>query len=181
MDAPPDYWVLVPFYSNLDHLRQTLQSVVAQTDRRWRAIVVDDSPVDPGVGDVVDGTGRPADLDRTQPDQPWCRRIVQPVLRAGRCARRRTGDDPARRRPARARLHRGGQGSARRLAGRGVRRDERHGGRRRWRASAHRARHRQALVVAQARDRARSASEACSCCCAVSSSTALRSRTGWRR
>jgi glycosyltransferase involved in cell wall biosynthesis len=54
MDAPPDYWVLVPFYDNLDFLRQTLQSVVAQTDPKWRAIVVDDSPIDRGVHAVIE-------------------------------------------------------------------------------------------------------------------------------
>jgi glycosyltransferase involved in cell wall biosynthesis len=52
-----DYLVLVPFYSNLDYLRETLLSVVRQTDPRWRAIVVDDSPVDPGVAPLVAGIG----------------------------------------------------------------------------------------------------------------------------
>ncbi|MBI5088477.1 MAG: glycosyltransferase family 2 protein [Actinobacteria bacterium] len=52
-----DYVVLIPFYSNVGYLRETLQSVVAQTDRRWRAIVVDDSPSDVGVADVVASFG----------------------------------------------------------------------------------------------------------------------------
>jgi glycosyltransferase involved in cell wall biosynthesis len=52
-----EYCVLVPFYSNLDHLRNSLLSVVAQTDRSWRVVVVDDSPVDPGVGDLVAALG----------------------------------------------------------------------------------------------------------------------------
>jgi len=55
--VPDVYWVLVPFYSNLEYLRQTLQSVVAQTDPMWRAVVVDDSPEDPGVGALLDALG----------------------------------------------------------------------------------------------------------------------------
>ncbi|MGD9996112.1 MAG: glycosyltransferase family 2 protein [Ilumatobacteraceae bacterium] len=52
-DPVSDYLVLVPFYSNLAYLRETLMSVVAQTDAHWRAVVVDDSPVDPGVRELV--------------------------------------------------------------------------------------------------------------------------------
>ena len=49
----PEYFVAVPFYSNLEYLRQTLASVIAQTDQRWRAIVVDDSPHEQGVHALV--------------------------------------------------------------------------------------------------------------------------------
>jgi glycosyltransferase involved in cell wall biosynthesis len=44
---------MVPFYSNIDYLRQTLHSVIAQTDPRWRCVVVDDSPDDQGIESLV--------------------------------------------------------------------------------------------------------------------------------
>ena len=49
----PDYWVMVPFYSNVEYLWQTLHSVIAQTDRGWRCVVVDDSPDDQGIDSLV--------------------------------------------------------------------------------------------------------------------------------
>lgn len=54
MNTPDVYWITVPFYSNLDYLRETMRSVVAQTDPNWRAIIVDDSVVDVGVQSVLD-------------------------------------------------------------------------------------------------------------------------------
>jgi glycosyltransferase involved in cell wall biosynthesis len=57
MNAPADYWVMVPFYSNVGYLRETMRSVLAQTDLNWRAIIVDDSLVDPGVQSLVDQLG----------------------------------------------------------------------------------------------------------------------------
>ena len=53
----PDYWVMVPFYSNVEYLRQTLHSVIAQTDPGWRCVVVDDSPEDQGIDTLVADLG----------------------------------------------------------------------------------------------------------------------------
>jgi glycosyltransferase involved in cell wall biosynthesis len=52
MLTPQSYLVLVPFYSKPRYLRLTLQSVIAQTDPDWSAVVVDDSP-NGGEADVV--------------------------------------------------------------------------------------------------------------------------------
>lgn len=43
----------IPFRGRLDHLQQALQSVLAQDDPRWRAIVVDDANPDPGAAALV--------------------------------------------------------------------------------------------------------------------------------
>jgi glycosyltransferase involved in cell wall biosynthesis len=68
MNAPSehlaDYWVMVPFYSNIDYLRQTMQSVLAQTDPNWRAVIVDDSPTD-----RPDGAGVQALVDELRDDR----------------------------------------------------------------------------------------------------------------
>ncbi|MFN6121442.1 MAG: glycosyltransferase family 2 protein [Actinomycetes bacterium] len=45
MPARP-YAVTVPYYANPGYLRETLDSVVAQTDADWICVVVDDSPDD---------------------------------------------------------------------------------------------------------------------------------------
>jgi len=55
---PPSYAVTVPYYSNAAYLRETLDSVVAQTDPDWCCIVVDDSP-DAGAAAVVGAVGDP--------------------------------------------------------------------------------------------------------------------------
>ena len=47
----------VPFYSNLDYLRETMRSVVAQTDPDWRAVIVDDSMAGGDVQSVLDELG----------------------------------------------------------------------------------------------------------------------------
>ena len=53
MGAGSTYLVLVPFHSRPAYLRATLASVVAQTDREWAAVVVDDSPDGADVPAVV--------------------------------------------------------------------------------------------------------------------------------
>jgi glycosyltransferase involved in cell wall biosynthesis len=50
----PEYLVLVPYYSNLGYLAETLRSVVGQRDGNWRCVVVDDSPGGEGVVGLVD-------------------------------------------------------------------------------------------------------------------------------
>lgn len=59
MSASTSFLLAVPYYSGVDHLRLTLASVLAQDDPCWACVVVDDSPVDHGVGDVVVGLGDP--------------------------------------------------------------------------------------------------------------------------
>ncbi len=49
----PELSVGIPFYSGLDFLRRTLDSLLAQSDPRWRAFVSDDSP-DPLTGQQVE-------------------------------------------------------------------------------------------------------------------------------
>jgi glycosyltransferase involved in cell wall biosynthesis len=49
----PDIVVTVPFYRDLALLEQALRSVVAQTDRAWRAVVVDDGSPIGGVEGVL--------------------------------------------------------------------------------------------------------------------------------
>ena len=43
----------LPFFSNLGYLGEALRSLVAQTDQRWTAIVVDDASPESGADDVV--------------------------------------------------------------------------------------------------------------------------------
>ena len=45
--------VAIPFFSNLDYLGIALRSVIAQTDRTWTAIVVDDVGPEPGAEQLV--------------------------------------------------------------------------------------------------------------------------------
>lgn len=52
----PGYLVLIPYYAGPELLTVTLRSVIAQTDRGWRCIVVDDSPAD-DAGPVVRALG----------------------------------------------------------------------------------------------------------------------------
>lgn len=49
--------VALPFYSNLDYLETALRSVVAQTDARWTAIVVDDASPEHGAEELVAALG----------------------------------------------------------------------------------------------------------------------------
>ena len=44
MRSPIRLMLLVPFYANAAFLERTLRSVIAQDDRQWEAVVVDDSP-----------------------------------------------------------------------------------------------------------------------------------------
>ncbi|MEK7422236.1 MAG: glycosyltransferase [Actinomycetota bacterium] len=57
MPMPPSYLVLVPFYENPMYLRATMQSVLAQTDQDWSALVVDDSIAGDAAGSVVSELG----------------------------------------------------------------------------------------------------------------------------
>jgi glycosyltransferase involved in cell wall biosynthesis len=50
--SSPDVSIGIPFYSGLPFLRRTLDSLLAQSDRNWRAFVSDDSP-DPDTGRQV--------------------------------------------------------------------------------------------------------------------------------
>jgi glycosyltransferase involved in cell wall biosynthesis len=53
----PSVCIAIPFYSNLTYLAAALRSLVAQTDPRWTAVVVDDvGPVD-GADRMVAGVG----------------------------------------------------------------------------------------------------------------------------
>jgi len=45
--------VAIPFFSNLDYLGIALRSLVAQTDGKWTAIVVDDVGPDLGAEQLV--------------------------------------------------------------------------------------------------------------------------------
>ena len=47
--------VAIPFFSNLGYLDTALRSLIAQTDRNWTAIVVDDASPEPGAGELVAG------------------------------------------------------------------------------------------------------------------------------
>jgi glycosyltransferase involved in cell wall biosynthesis len=58
-ESVAEYFVMVPFYDNVEYLRDTLRSVLAQSDPHWRAIIVDDSPTDRGVAALVDELGDP--------------------------------------------------------------------------------------------------------------------------
>ena len=49
--------VAIPFFSNLDYLGVALQSLVAQTDAMWTAIVVDDCSPEAGAEQVVAALG----------------------------------------------------------------------------------------------------------------------------
>ena len=51
------FCVALPFYSNLDYLETALRSVLAQTDARWTAIVVDDASPEQGADQVVAALG----------------------------------------------------------------------------------------------------------------------------
>lgn len=51
--------VCIPFYRDLDYLREAIDSVRAQDDERWRLLVRDDGPEDVGAGDLVRGYGDP--------------------------------------------------------------------------------------------------------------------------
>ena len=57
MGTEPEYLVLVPYYSNLGYLAETLRSVAAQRDGSWRCVVVDDSPGGDSVARLVDSLG----------------------------------------------------------------------------------------------------------------------------
>ena len=47
----------VPYYSNLEYLDVALRSIVAQSDPRWTAIVVDDAGPEPGAAELVAAIG----------------------------------------------------------------------------------------------------------------------------
>jgi glycosyltransferase involved in cell wall biosynthesis len=49
----PRICVAIPFFSNLGYLDAALRSLVAQTDPRWTAVVVDDASPELGAADVV--------------------------------------------------------------------------------------------------------------------------------
>jgi len=49
--------VSIPFFSRLDYLRTALDSLVAQHDRDWTAIVIDDCSPEPGAAEVVADIG----------------------------------------------------------------------------------------------------------------------------
>ena len=49
--------VAIPFFSNLDYLGVALQSLVAQTDAMWTAVVVDDDSPEAGAEQVVAALG----------------------------------------------------------------------------------------------------------------------------
>lgn len=53
MASSGDMVLTVPFYAGAGYLERTLASVVAQRDRAWRCIVVDDSVVDQGIAGLV--------------------------------------------------------------------------------------------------------------------------------
>ncbi len=53
----PSVCVAIPFYSNLPYLSAALRSLVAQTDQRWSAVVVDDRGPDDGADRVVADLG----------------------------------------------------------------------------------------------------------------------------
>lgn len=58
--APAPHLLAVPFHSNPEYLRLTLDSVVAQSDPTWRAVVVDDAP-DPATSGALDVVRQVAD------------------------------------------------------------------------------------------------------------------------
>ena len=45
--------IMMPFYGRFDHLREAVESVLAQTDPDWRLVVVDDVYPDPAPGEWV--------------------------------------------------------------------------------------------------------------------------------
>src|SRR5258706_7736234 len=49
--------IAVPYFSGLDLLRTALQSLIAQTDPNWSAIVVDDASPEPGAAEAVAALG----------------------------------------------------------------------------------------------------------------------------
>jgi len=53
MTMPPTFSILMPVYNHEDYVREALDSVLAQTDPDWEAIVIDDGSTD-GTGAVVD-------------------------------------------------------------------------------------------------------------------------------
>ncbi|MFB2581150.1 glycosyltransferase family 2 protein [Herbiconiux sp. P15] len=46
--------VMMPFYGRFDHLREAVESVLAQTDADWRLVVIDDVYPDPAPGEWVE-------------------------------------------------------------------------------------------------------------------------------
>jgi glycosyltransferase involved in cell wall biosynthesis len=61
MSRSTDPWpiiaIAVPFWSDLGRLRELLDSLVAQDDLEWRAVVVDDASPEPGADALVAGYG----------------------------------------------------------------------------------------------------------------------------
>jgi glycosyltransferase involved in cell wall biosynthesis len=53
----PGVCITIPFYSNLSYLDVALQSLLAQTDRDWTAIVIDDASPEIGARERVIGLG----------------------------------------------------------------------------------------------------------------------------
>lgn len=51
--------IMVPFWGDPELLRRTVESVLAQTDDRWRMVVVDDAYPDGSIGPWVEGLGHP--------------------------------------------------------------------------------------------------------------------------
>jgi glycosyltransferase involved in cell wall biosynthesis len=51
--------VMLPFWGRMDHVQATVRSVLAQTDDRWRLVVVDDANPDDSLGPWLDAIGDP--------------------------------------------------------------------------------------------------------------------------
>ena len=49
--------IMMPFYGRVDHFREAVESVLAQTDPDWRLVVIDDHYPDPTAGDWVVALG----------------------------------------------------------------------------------------------------------------------------
>ena len=54
---PPRLALAIPYYSGLDYLREALASALAQRDRDWSLVVVDDSSDKKGAREVVEALG----------------------------------------------------------------------------------------------------------------------------
>lgn len=60
MTAPAEtFHILLPFWGRPDHFRLAVESVLAQTDQRWRLTIVDDVYPDTGPGEWVRSLGDP--------------------------------------------------------------------------------------------------------------------------
>lgn len=44
---------MLPFYGRMDHMHDAVRSIVAQTDHRWRLVIIDDAYPDASLGDWI--------------------------------------------------------------------------------------------------------------------------------